>query len=362
MASVSSSRERGAIRRRAETHLGVNGQRGQPFARLGRATHEAADFTDHPCAQCDEIARRESVDLTIRIDRDWAERIWRHHVGGGARHEQAFGQSAPLSLFGQSHQAVRLERIEVVGDLLSRQADPRGQRCRRGGCGQFREESAANGLHGHRRRRRIINDVDIEHAVRVALTIFLVKGFQRALETRRGVPRRPFAHLLPQTPRVRAAVRGSPFASAALSLRGLHASARPSWPISISSHSSLPTTTRAIAFFVNILEFELTEDVPSLTNDGRPKRWVVVRPVGGTTGLLLARADGDVQAGVIGRQFAGRVGLFLRVDDFDATYARLVAAGVVFVTAPRTESYGQVAVFVDVAGNRWDLLSRSPGG
>ncbi|MCC6430965.1 MAG: VOC family protein [Gemmatimonadaceae bacterium] len=116
----------------------------------------------------------------------------------------------------------------------------------------------------------------------------------------------------------------------------------------------------AIAFFVNILEFELTEDVPSLTNDGRPKRWVVVRPVGGTTGLLLARADGDVQAGVIGRQFAGRVGLFLRVDDFDATYARLVAAGVVFVTAPRAESYGQVAVFVDVAGNRWDLLSRSP--
>lgn len=116
----------------------------------------------------------------------------------------------------------------------------------------------------------------------------------------------------------------------------------------------------AIAFFVNILDFELTEDVPSLTNDGRPKRWVVVRPVGGTTGLLLARADGDVQAGVIGRQFAGRVGLFLRVDDFDATYARLVAAGVVFVTAPRAESYGQVAVFVDVAGNRWDLLSRSP--
>lgn len=116
----------------------------------------------------------------------------------------------------------------------------------------------------------------------------------------------------------------------------------------------------AIAFFVNILDFELTEDVPSLTNDGRPKRWVVVRPVGGTTGLLLARADGDVQAGIIGRQFAGRVGLFLRVDDFDATYARLVAAGVVFVTAPRAESYGQVAVFVDVAGNRWDLLSRSP--
>lgn len=117
----------------------------------------------------------------------------------------------------------------------------------------------------------------------------------------------------------------------------------------------------AIAFFVNILGFELTEDAPSLTNDGRPKRWVVVRPVGGTTGLLLARADGDKQASAIGQQFAGRVGLFLRVDDFDATHARMVAAGVVFVTPPRSEPYGKVAVFLDVAGNRWDLLSRAPG-
>jgi catechol 2,3-dioxygenase-like lactoylglutathione lyase family enzyme len=29
---------------------------------------------------------------------------------------------------------------------------------------------------------------------------------------------------------------------------------------------------RAIDFFVNILQFELVEDSPSLTNDGRPKR------------------------------------------------------------------------------------------
>ena len=49
----------------------------------------------------------------------------------------------------------------------------------------------------------------------------------------------------------------------------------------------------AIHFFVGILGFELVEDTPSATNDGRPKRWVVVRPVGGTTGILLARADGD---------------------------------------------------------------------
>jgi catechol 2,3-dioxygenase-like lactoylglutathione lyase family enzyme len=115
----------------------------------------------------------------------------------------------------------------------------------------------------------------------------------------------------------------------------------------------------AVEFFVNVLQFELVEDVPSLTNDGRPKRWVVVRPVGGTTGILLARADGDHQESAVGAQFAGRVGMFLRVDDFDAAYARMLEAGVVFVTAPRTEAYGRIAVFVDIAGNRWDLLGES---
>jgi catechol 2,3-dioxygenase-like lactoylglutathione lyase family enzyme len=112
----------------------------------------------------------------------------------------------------------------------------------------------------------------------------------------------------------------------------------------------------AIDFFVNVLEFDLVEDVPSLTNDGRPKRWVVVRPAGGDTGILLARADGEHQASVVGEQFAGRVGFFLRVDDFEAMHGRMVAAGVKFLTAPRVESYGQVAVFLDIEGNRWDLL------
>lgn len=64
----------------------------------------------------------------------------------------------------------------------------------------------------------------------------------------------------------------------------------------------------AIDFFVRVLRFELIEDAPSTTNDGRPKRWVVVRPAGGTTGILLARADGEHQQSAVGRQFAGRVG------------------------------------------------------
>jgi catechol 2,3-dioxygenase-like lactoylglutathione lyase family enzyme len=113
---------------------------------------------------------------------------------------------------------------------------------------------------------------------------------------------------------------------------------------------------RAIHFFTAALGFDLVEDSPSVTNDGRPKRWVVVRPPGAATGLLLAQADGDRQARVVGDQFAGRVGFFLHVDDVASSYRRMVDAGVRFVSPPRTESYGQVAVFLDVAGNRWDLL------
>jgi catechol 2,3-dioxygenase-like lactoylglutathione lyase family enzyme len=112
----------------------------------------------------------------------------------------------------------------------------------------------------------------------------------------------------------------------------------------------------AIGFFTQALGFELAEDSPSLTNDGRPKRWVVVRPPGAATGILLARADGEDQVAAIGNQHAGRVGFFLRVDDFDADYRRMRAAGVEFLAEPRTEPYGQVVVFRDIAGNRWDLL------
>jgi len=117
---------------------------------------------------------------------------------------------------------------------------------------------------------------------------------------------------------------------------------------------------RAIRFFTDVLGFDLAEDSPSLTNDGRPKRWVVVRPPGGETGILLARADGERQAAAVGRQAGGRVGFFLRVDDFAAAYQRMTAAGVEFLTEPRTEPYGRVAVFADIWGNRWDLLGPAP--
>lgn len=74
---------------------------------------------------------------------------------------------------------------------------------------------------------------------------------------------------------------------------------------------------RAIEFFTGALGFDLVEDSPSLTNDGRSKRWVVVRPPGARTGVLLAEADGPRQAEAVGNQVAGRVGFFLRVEDFE---------------------------------------------
>ena len=117
----------------------------------------------------------------------------------------------------------------------------------------------------------------------------------------------------------------------------------------------------AIAFFVDVLGFELIEDSPALTSRaGRSKRWVVVRPPGAVTALLLAKADGEREAHAVGDQFAGRVGLFLRVEDFDSAYARMLEAGVEFVGEPRQEPYGRVAVFLDIAGNRWDLLGPPP--
>ena len=112
----------------------------------------------------------------------------------------------------------------------------------------------------------------------------------------------------------------------------------------------------AIKFFVGALGFEMVEDTPSLTNDGRPKRWVVVRPPGGQTGILLAKADGDNQQTAVGNQTAGRVGFFLTTEDFATQHKRMTEAGVQFVTQPRHEPYGQVAVFLDIAGNKWDLL------
>ena len=113
---------------------------------------------------------------------------------------------------------------------------------------------------------------------------------------------------------------------------------------------------KGVEFFTEALGFDLIEDSPSETNAGEPKRWVVVQPPGGESGLLLAKADGPAQQVLVGAQMGGRVGFFYHVDDFAETYERMAKAGVEFLEPPRNEVYGQVVVFKDIFGNKWDLL------
>ncbi len=114
----------------------------------------------------------------------------------------------------------------------------------------------------------------------------------------------------------------------------------------------------AIAYYTQVLGFELLEDAPG----GAGKRWVRVAPPGGEgPTLLLARAVTPEQERAIGCQTGGRVFLFLETDDFAHDYAAFLARGVRFVESPRTEDYGMVCVFEDLYGNRWDLIERLRG-
>jgi catechol 2,3-dioxygenase-like lactoylglutathione lyase family enzyme len=105
-------------------------------------------------------------------------------------------------------------------------------------------------------------------------------------------------------------------------------------------------------YYCGVLGFQLIEDSP--LPEG--KRWVLVAPPGSETGLLLARAANPLQTSRVGDQTGGRVFLFLHTDDFWHDFHSMRRNGVKFCEEPRTESYGTVAVFEDLYGNRWDLL------
>jgi catechol 2,3-dioxygenase-like lactoylglutathione lyase family enzyme len=110
----------------------------------------------------------------------------------------------------------------------------------------------------------------------------------------------------------------------------------------------------AIAFFCDVLGFELVEDRP-VPEQG--KRWVVVAPPGGNGAqLLLARASNPEQLARVGDQTGGRVGFFLHSDDFARDFQRLLDLDVRIVRPPQDAPYGRVAVFADLYGNLWDLI------
>ncbi|GAB3070654.1 VOC family protein [Pedococcus soli] len=109
----------------------------------------------------------------------------------------------------------------------------------------------------------------------------------------------------------------------------------------------------ALEFYCGAVGFELVED----TDRGDGTRWVVIRPAGSEgTQVLLARASTPEQVARVGDPGGGRVMHFLGTDDFAADHARMVAAGVRFLEEPRHQDYGDVAVFEDLYGNRWDLI------
>lgn len=109
----------------------------------------------------------------------------------------------------------------------------------------------------------------------------------------------------------------------------------------------------AIEFYTRKLSFTLLED----TRMSDTKRWVVIAPPGSTgCTLLLAKAANDAQKAAVGNQTGGRVFLFLHTDNFDRDYNQMQEAGIEFIESPRQEVYGKVVVFVDLYGNRWDLI------
>ncbi|MCL4152612.1 UNVERIFIED_CONTAM: hypothetical protein GTU68_050077, partial [Idotea baltica] len=112
----------------------------------------------------------------------------------------------------------------------------------------------------------------------------------------------------------------------------------------------------AIKFYCDVLGFDLIADEYQPKQD---KRWVVVRPNGGGTSLLLARASTPDQERFVGDQSGGRVFLFLETDDFRRDYDEYIARGVEFVRPPSSQPYGTVAVFQDLYGNKWDLIQFS---
>ena len=108
----------------------------------------------------------------------------------------------------------------------------------------------------------------------------------------------------------------------------------------------------AIAHYVNDLGFTLIED-KEMTPE---KRWVVVAPSKDGAKILLARAATDQQRAAIGNSTGGRVGFFMHTTNFDETYENYKARGIEFIEQPRQEAYGQVVVFKDKYGNKWDLI------
>jgi catechol 2,3-dioxygenase-like lactoylglutathione lyase family enzyme len=109
---------------------------------------------------------------------------------------------------------------------------------------------------------------------------------------------------------------------------------------------------KAIDFYTRVLGFDLLED----TQRSETKRWVRIAPSGGGCSILLAKSVNPEQDACVGNQTGGRVFAFLHTGNFDEYYERLSSFGVEFAGSPRDEDFGKVVVFMDLYGNKWDLI------
>ena len=110
----------------------------------------------------------------------------------------------------------------------------------------------------------------------------------------------------------------------------------------------------AISHYVSDLGFTLIEDKIMSPE----KRWVVVAPSREGARILLAKAANDQQRAAIGNSTGGRVGFFMYTTNFMETYQSYKSRGIEFIEQPRLEAYGQVVVFKDMYGNKWDLIEQ----
>jgi catechol 2,3-dioxygenase-like lactoylglutathione lyase family enzyme len=106
-------------------------------------------------------------------------------------------------------------------------------------------------------------------------------------------------------------------------------------------------------FYCDLLGFAIVEDTLLPTG----KRWVRLKaPGGGGSEILLSRAVDDKQRAAVGNQTGGRVLFFMHTDNFDRDYELFCSRGIEFTEGPLDTSYGRVAVFKDLYGNRIDLI------
>ena len=174
--------EGGPVGGRAATNPRVDAQRRQALAGGVGPARQGADLAHQPAGQRDEVARREVVGVGVRVGRGRAEGRRGDDVGGRRGLQHPLGDAAVPALLGQPHQAVRLERLQVVVDLLARDADPGGEPGGGGRHGQFAEQPGPDRVQSGGGRLRVLDDLDVLHDSTVRLTRNVVKGS-------RGTPR-----------------------------------------------------------------------------------------------------------------------------------------------------------------------------